>query len=351
MLHPLTWLVWLGTCSVALWQTRNPLYVLLIGLVVLLVRTVLQRLPQHAAPSPLALSPVRLGLLIIPTSALFNALWTRAGDTVLLALPAQLPLIGGNITLEAVVFGALNGLVLATLISIFSLLNLALSVRDLIGLVPRAFHPLAVIVSIAITYVPFTLRQAQAIKEAQAVRGHTVRGLRDWLPLFMPLLTGGLERALALAEAMTARGFATSRATTPVAIRPLVWQWLTLLGLLLVCSGWLVRLLLRWPTLGLWVGLMGLALMLFSVWALGRSAPRSTHRVQRWSLADAVVIATALAALAFVLFQPWLSAAHASLVYYPYPLLTWPQFDPWLGGAFMLLAAPAGVLLAKPNFT
>jgi energy-coupling factor transport system permease protein len=334
-----------------LWQTRNPLYVLLIGLVVLLVRTALQRLPQHAAASPLPMSPVRLGLLIIPTSALFNALWTRAGDTVLFALPAQLPLIGGNITLEAVVFGALNGLVLATLVSIFSLLNLALSVRDLISLVPRAFHPLAVIVSIAITYVPFTLRQAQAIKEAQAVRGHTVRGVRDWLPLFMPLLTGGLERALALAEAMTARGFAANSPTPPVALRPLVWQWLALAGLLLVCGGWLLRLLLRWPMLGLWLGLMGLALMLFSVWALGRSAPRSTHRLHRWSLADAVIIAAALAALAFLLFQPWPFAAHISLAYYPYPVLTWPQFHPWLGAAFMLLAAPAGVLLIKPNFT
>jgi energy-coupling factor transport system permease protein len=285
---------------------------------------------------------------------LFNALWTRAGDTVLFTLPAQLPLIGGNITLEAVVFGVLNGLVLATLVSIFSLLNLALSVRDLISLVPRAFHSLAVIVSIAITYVPFTLRQAQAIKEAQAVRGHTVRGVRDWLPLFMPLLTGGLERALALAEAMTARGFAAINPTPPVAMRQLALQWLALVGLLLACSGWLLRLLLRWPILGLWVGLMGFALMLFSVWALGRSVPRSTHRLQRWALADVVVIAATLAALAFVLFplfQPWPSAAHTSLVYYPYPVLTWPQFHPGLGAAIMLLAAPAGVLLIKPNFT
>ena len=31
-----------------------------------------------------------------------------------------------------------------------------------------------------------------------------MRGLRDWLPLLMPLLIGGLERALQLAEAMTA---------------------------------------------------------------------------------------------------------------------------------------------------
>ena len=34
------------------------------------------------------------------------------------------------------------------------------------------------------------------IREAQAVRGHRVQGIRDWLPIVVPLLVSGLERAM-----------------------------------------------------------------------------------------------------------------------------------------------------------
>ena len=47
----------------------------------------------------------------------------------------------------------------------------------------------------AITYVPETARHFQRIREAQAIRGHRLRGLRDWRPIVIPLLVGGLERA------------------------------------------------------------------------------------------------------------------------------------------------------------
>src|SRR4030043_1151670 len=96
------------------------------------------------------------------------------------------------------------------MVASFTVLNLALPVRDLISLIPRAFFPVAVVTSIAVTYLPTTMRQFQQIREAQAGRGHQMRKLRDWLPLLMPLLVGGLEHAMQLAEAMTARGFASS---------------------------------------------------------------------------------------------------------------------------------------------
>ena len=77
---------------------------------------------------------------------------------------------------------------------------------------PRAFYDLGVVVLIALTYVPQTMQQWQRIREAQAIRGHRWRGVRDWQPLVIPLFIGGLERAMALAEAMVARGYgATAR--------------------------------------------------------------------------------------------------------------------------------------------
>ena len=143
-------------------------------------------------------------------------------------------------TLEALVYGATNGLILTGMLASFTVLNLALPIRDLISLIPRAFFPVAVVTSIAVTYLPTTLRQIQQIREAQEVRGHQMRSLRDWLPLLMPLLVGGLEHAMQLAEAMTARGFASSK---PAANRQSIYpRLLMLIGVVLLAAGWVVQL-------------------------------------------------------------------------------------------------------------
>jgi energy-coupling factor transport system permease protein len=205
VIHPLAWLAWLGAVMTALSLTRNPFYLALILLWIALV-TAVSRPAADTAPIPI--SPLRFAMVVVTFSSLFNALTVHFGDAVLFSLPAWLPLIGGAITLEALVFGFLNGLVVTGLFAAFSLVNRVLPVRALVRLVPRAFHPVAVVASIAVTFTPAMLRHFQQIREAQAVRGHRMRGLRDWLPLVMPLLIGGLERALQLAETMTARGFA-----------------------------------------------------------------------------------------------------------------------------------------------
>ncbi len=212
MIHPVAWAGWLASALVALSATRNPLHLTLVLLCVAVVNVLIGS-SDEASFAPV--SPLRFGGVVIALSALFNAATVHLGDTVLLRLPSGLPILGGPITLEALAFGVINGLVLTGIFAAFTTFNQALPIRSLMRLIPRAFYPVAVVVSIAVTFVPTTLRQFQQIREAQAVRGHRVRGLRGWLPLFMPLLVGGLERALQLAEAMTARGFASVGSENP----------------------------------------------------------------------------------------------------------------------------------------
>ncbi|MDQ4077427.1 MAG: energy-coupling factor transporter transmembrane protein EcfT, partial [Chloroflexota bacterium] len=206
--HPLAWLAWLGATLALLITTRNPLYLVVLLLCIGLVQSTLPGEEDQRWMAPI--SPWHFAALVVPLSALFNALSIHVGETVLVYLPAAIPVLGGPITLEALVFGALNGLVLSGIFAAFLLLNQALPMRSLVRLIPHAFHAVAVVVTIALSFVPTTMRQFQQIREAQAVRGHRVRGVRDWLPLLMPLLIGGLERAFQLAEAMTARGFAST---------------------------------------------------------------------------------------------------------------------------------------------
>lgn len=333
-LHPLAWVVWLGSVLVALTATRNPIYLAIaLGGIGLVLRQARRRAYAPAPP----LSPLRFGLVVVSLGALLNALSTHYGETVVLTLPPRLPLIGGPVTLEALAYGALNGLVLTGLFAAFTALYLALSVQALMRLIPRGFYPVAVVMSIALAYVPSTFAQLQQIREAQAMRGHRPRGLRDALPLLMPLLVSGLENALHLAEAMTARGFGRTAAPRPRLARPLL-----VVGLAGVVAGLILRLAgRRSPAAALL--LAATALVVAGLWLQGRSFRRTVYRPQPLTLPDVLV---ALAAVGTAVFYLAPTAARLSLAYTPYPRLSLPTVDWAAALATLGLAAPALAMAA-----
>ena len=337
-MHSLAWLAWLAAAVAALSATRNPLYLLLAIACLALVGTAL---PEEPSRLPRPFAAWKFGLILILLAAGFNALTSHYGETRLFTIPGRLPLLSGDVTLEALVYGATNGLALAGLLGAFWVLGQALPVRALVGLIPRAFYPLAVVATIAVTYLPATLRQFQQIREAQAVRGHALRGLRDWLPLFMPLLVGGLERAMQLAEAMTARGFA-SQGKQAGSMLQRAWPRLAMLaGLLLLAAGWVLRLAetmnwAAWLALGGGITMIGLGL-----WATGQRYPRSTYRPPPWRAGDTLTLAGALLVLA-VLWLPLPGLGSAARWYTPYPQLALPPFDARLGLALLGLLGPLG---------
>ena len=106
-IHAMAWALWLMAVMILLSLNRNPCY---IGLVLLWVAVVTGSASLGQPLAPPLLSLWRFGLVVIPTAALFNGLSVHVGATVLLTLPPTLPLIGGPVTLEAVAYGAVNGL-------------------------------------------------------------------------------------------------------------------------------------------------------------------------------------------------------------------------------------------------
>ncbi|MEA3336502.1 MAG: energy-coupling factor transporter transmembrane component T [Chloroflexota bacterium] len=347
MIHPGAWLAWLVAAIVALSVTRNPAYLFFILGAIAITVAVLR--PHSKAP-PLPMSLWRFGLIIVVFSALFNAFTSHFGATVLFSLPESWPLIGGEITLEGLVFGVLNGLVLAGFLAAFTVLNLALPVHSLVRMIPRAFYPVAVVISIAVAFVPNTLAQFQAVREAQTMRGHRVRGLRDWLPLFMPVLIGGLERAMQLSEAMTARGFGGTgldsrsdqnrRGLLPVRLSLLTGLFCVLAGLALRLFGVSMS--------GTLLLLAGSALLILALWMQGRGVRRTVYRPARWVLHDwFVLVGAALVAVVYLFPLPGLD--RSSLHYSPYPLLSWPDLNSWIVLATAGLLVPASIL-ARASF-
>src|SRR5581483_6083994 len=85
--------------------------------------------------------------------------------------------------------------------------GMALDWGALLRLLPDRMTSLAVVGAIAWGLAPQTATAFREIREAQAARGHRLRGPRDALPIALPLLAGGLERSFTLAEALEARAF------------------------------------------------------------------------------------------------------------------------------------------------
>ena len=334
MIHTAAWLSWLVAALVALSLTRNPLYLLLILGCLLFVSLWLQMQSDGARP---AVHPLRFTLILVTLGALFNAFTSHYGSTVLFTIPGKVPLLSGHLTLEALVYGATNGLILAGMFASFTVLNQALPTRAMVRLIPRAYYPVALVSSIAITYLPTTIRLSRQIREAQEIRGHQVKGLRDWLPLLMPLLVGGMEHAMQLAEAMTARGFASvpqpSQGAPSVRSTSTLLRLVLLGGLLLLSAGWLWRLN-GGDGFGLALISSGALLILGGLWWQGRHTPRSNYRKESWHLHDNLMVLCVLILLFSLLRFP--------LDYSPYPLLTLPPFEPLLGVAILGLLAPAG---------
>ena len=354
-MHPVAWFAWIGLAALVPLLTRNPLY-LVVVLVITYVVADAVRVEEPQGSTAVLISPVRFALFAVPAGAIFNGLTSHVGETVLVHLPDAVPLLGGALTVESLVYGAINGLVLATLFSAFAVLNLAVPVRDLIGYLPRAFYPIAVVSAIAVTFVPNSLRQFRQVREAQAIRGHRMRGLRDWLPLFMPVLIGGMERALQLAEAMTARGFAADSAPmSPDQVpathadglgdgsrgrpmgRSLVPQIALVGGLGSVFVGSVLRLMPQWSPWSLPLLLLGTVLTGWAIWRAGSHVRHTRYRQPVWRVGDALVIVAGVAAVVSLLV--WSRPAE----YTPYPLLTSPTFDVRVGVALLGFLAPAPI--------
>ncbi len=336
MLDARVWLLWVLTTLVAASSVRNPLYTVLLALITTVVGTVCAPDDGSGGSRPAILSPLRFASIAVPLSALFNALTVHVGDTVLFRLPDWLPLLGGSITLEACVFGAQNGLVLTVIFAGFAVFNQVMPVRDLVSLTPRAFHEAGVIISIALTFVPQTIRSLNRIRQAQAVRGYRMRGLRDWPPIVVPLLISGLERSMGLAEAMVARGYGaiSDQAQSLRTSGGLV------LGLLALLGGWLTFLFRStWREVGVGLMIGGGTLIVGVMWLTGRAVRHTVYRPRRWMIRDTLVLIGCGLALAVVVLP---SLLDWDTVYYtPYPRLTLPLFDPLIGLGLLGLLMPA----------
>ena len=164
-------------------------------------------------PARWLLRSLRPLVALILLSVALNALWTE-GRVVARWGPVQ-------VTEEGLVMAGMMGLRLVLLVAGASLLTTTTSPIDLTEGLERLMspgrrlglpaHELAMMMTIALRFIPTLVEEADRIMKAQMARGAAFdRGgplsrARSLLPLLVPLLVGAFRRADELAVAMEAR--------------------------------------------------------------------------------------------------------------------------------------------------
>lgn len=167
----------------------------------------------------------RAAALAVPLAlmvAAINPLVSREGLTLLAQGPA-VPLYGQlDVTLEAVVYGAVAALRVLVVVLAFAVCSAAVDPDDMLRGLRRVAPRSALTASLATRMVPLLARDAQRLGEAYGLRAASVRDgrIRKGAVLARALAAGGLERAMDTAAALELRGYALGTRRPGRAPRP-----------------------------------------------------------------------------------------------------------------------------------
>ncbi|MEU2773185.1 energy-coupling factor transporter transmembrane component T [Streptomyces sp. NPDC007162] len=284
--HPGAWWVWSLSLGVAASRTSNPLLLaLLVAVTAYVVATCRTSSPwsrSYGAFARLALAVlfVRLAFTVVLGSPV-------PGSHTLVTLP-EVPLphwaqgirLGGRVSAEAVVFSLYDGLRIAALLICVGAANALAHPARLLKSLPGALYEMGVAVVVALTFAPHLIADAQRLRAARRLRGRPDAGVRGLLQVGLPVLEGALERSVALAAAMDARGYGRS-ADVPARVRRTTAA-LTLGGLLGVCAGTYGLLTAEGGGYGPPALLAGLGAALAGLRLGGRRSLRTRYRPDPW---------------------------------------------------------------------
>lgn len=317
-----TWIAWLLMTLSLILSTRNPLYLLIIMVCSLLLGI---KLAQNKGQTYWLKQNFRFLLTMIGISSVINTLFNHTGQSIIFTIPQNWSLIGGNITWESLLYGVINGMIIGSLYLAFNIINLALSIKQLTQLIPRGLRPIAMIVTITLTFFPSIQERAREIKEAQQIRGNQMKRIRDWLPLFLPLLITSLEDAISLSESMTSRCFQSQpeKEKTSFILISLV------ISTFAIFSGWVLNLY-NYPEY--WIitlYLIGSTGVISILLVTNKQVKVTRYHKEKPSMLDFLLISIFIISL-IIFFSFRQSENLISIAYTPYTFISMPEIT-WLG--------------------
>lgn len=199
--------VWSGAALAIAVSTTNPVYRGVVALCAL--NLILARGRRDVRLRPLLLTVAIAGAV----ATVVTLLLSHTGAHALLQLPSGVPAVGGAITLEALVYGLVAGLGIATALFAVAPLTLVIEPSELVDALPAALARTGAALGTALNMIPATARSASEIRDAQRMRGWESRRVREWPEVAVPVVLTAVESSIALAEAMEARGWGAGSRT------------------------------------------------------------------------------------------------------------------------------------------
>lgn len=343
-LHAGAWWLWALGLAVAASRTTNPL---LLGLIVGVAGYVVAARRTDAPWARSYGAFVKLGLVVIAIRVLFSVVLGSPipGTHTLLTLP-EVPLpdwakgirVGGRVSAEQLVFALYDGAKLATLLICVGAANALANPARLLKSLPGALYEAGVAVVVAMTFAPNMVADVVRLRTARRLRGRPTGGIKALVQIGLPVLEGALERSVAVAASMDARGYGRT-AQVPPAVRHTTTA-LTLGGLLGVCVGSYGLLDPTSLAYGVPLLVTGLAAAAGGLWLGGRRSVRTRYRPDRWG-PRAWLVAGSGAAVATLMIR---ASVYAPEALHPGVVpLTAPTLPLWPAASILIGLLPAFV--------
>ncbi|WP_432059231.1 energy-coupling factor transporter transmembrane component T [Streptomyces sp. S1] len=298
-LHAGAWWLWALGLAVAASRTTNPL---LLGLIVGVAGYVVAARRTDAPWARSYGAFVKLGLFVVALRVVFSLLLGSPipGTHLLFTLP-EVPLpewaqgvrIGGRVTAEQLLFAVYDGAKLATLLICVGAANALANPARLLKSLPGALYEAGVAVVVAMTFAPNMVADVVRLRTARRLRGRPTGGVRAVLQIGLPVLEGALERSVAVAASMDARGYGRT-AHVPASVRRTT-NVLTLGGLLGICAGSYGLLAAQGAGYGLPLLGAGLLAAVAGLRLGGRRTVRTRYRPDRWGARSWLVAGSGVA--------------------------------------------------------
>jgi energy-coupling factor transport system permease protein len=154
---------------------------------------------------------LRTAAIVSLPIVLVNVLVSRGGLTVFARLGDLGPFGQGDLTVEALVYGAVIALKVTLLMLVTTLASLTVDPDELLRILRRLSFRSALTASLATRMLPVLAADAQRLAEAQRTRPHgPPRGARGRVALLRAMIGGSLDRAMDVAATLELRGFASA---------------------------------------------------------------------------------------------------------------------------------------------
>ncbi|MEV6164218.1 energy-coupling factor transporter transmembrane component T [Streptomyces sp. NPDC052052] len=343
------WWVWALGLATAASRTTNPL---LLGLLVGVAGYVVAARRTDAPWARSYGAFIRIGLFVVGVRLLFSAVLGSSipGTHEMFTLP-EVPLpdwaqgvrIGGRVTAEQLVFALYDGAKLAALLICVGAANSLANPARLLKSLPGALYEAGVAVVVAMTFAPNMVADVMRLRTARRLRGRPTGGVKAVLQIGLPVLEGALERSIAVAASMDARGYGRT-AQIPPAVRHTT-NVLTLGGLLGVCAGTYGLLAAQGAVYGLPLLVAGLLAATAGLWLGGARTVRTRYRPDRWGVRAWLVAASGgMVAAAMI----WAGGVDAEALHPGVVPLVAPVLPLWPAAAVLIGLLPAVVAPVPP---